>query len=138
MSTRIKRVEAVLKRHGLTVNTSKDYIEAGGYDRLDDKVWIRVDLHYDDQRERLALDSVYAAEETVDNALPPLGSFKHKTDDYRHTPYVRNLVGRIRREIAKACGAPLPYSGQPRHRSGHSFTRLGASLHQYVHRLSLR
>jgi hypothetical protein len=99
MSTRMKLVEAVLKRHGLTVDASERSLKAGGYDRLDDRVWIKLSLYYDDIRGRLALDSVYAAEETVDNALPPLAAFKHKTDDYRHTPYVRKLIGRIRREI---------------------------------------
>jgi hypothetical protein len=142
MSTRMERVEEVLKRHGLTVHTSEDHIEARGYDRLDSRVWIRLGLHYDDRRRRLALDSVYEAKETVDNAIPSLKAFKHKTDYYRHTQYVRNLVGTMRREIGKTCGALLPYSGRthPRHRGDPSPMSFGSSRSfvRCIHRLSVR
>jgi len=142
MSTRMRRIEEVLKRHGLTVHTSEGEMKASGYDRLEDRVWIRLGLHYDDHRGRLALDSVYAAEETADNAIPPLGSFKPKTDDYRHTQYVRNLIRSIRRDIGKTCGTLLPYSGhaRPSHRGEYSSISYGSSRSfvRCTHRLSIR
>ena len=104
MSTKMKCIEEVLKKHGLTVDMSEGYIEADGYDRLNDKVWISIDLHYDDQRRGLVLDNVYEAEETEENAMPPLGAFKQKTDDYGNAQYVKNLIDKIKREIAETCG----------------------------------
>jgi hypothetical protein len=104
MSIKMKCIEEVLKKQGLTVDTSEGYIGVDGYDRLNDKVWIRIGLHYDDQRRGLVLDNVYEAEETEENAMPPLGAFKQKTDDYGNAQYVKNLIDKIKREIAETCG----------------------------------
>jgi len=94
-----KRMERGALDH---VDPARDFVEADKMLRLENKLWILVELRYDESR-GLTIERVSESREVEPNVPPFLDSFKDRTNDYESHPYLKGLMQLINRDIQNNC-----------------------------------